>query len=248
MVLPKEFTSASTRHTTPASSPHNLCEVRNTTNHVYWACDVFFGKGVHGKVTLFEIGLATFCNRNKIDRCALGVLPPDPTKLLKASHGTSLAGASDEGEHSDFPFSVEVVCCFASFWLSWCPNLFSASGRCRGLVQGWESECWGVGGFPQMKKEKFPSVSFQSFQFSRFQRFKVSKIHFMFFGRYCSHIQDFQELIKQILRILRHPSFTKKYRILDVRFLEMSHHGIFQKWFGIFLEVFEVIWCIQKYK
>ena len=31
--------------------------------------------------------------------------------------------------------------------------------------------------------------------------------HFMFFDRYCSHIQDFQEFIRQIFIIVRRPSF-----------------------------------------
>ena len=44
-----------------------------------------------------------------------------------------------------------------------------------GLVQGWESVCWGVGGFHDLKKT-FRSFNFQSFTLvSRFQSFKFPK-------------------------------------------------------------------------
>ena len=62
---------------------------------------------------------------------------------------------------------------------------------------------------------KFPGVKVSWFQNSEvwnFQSFNDSilpNFHFMFSGRYWSRIQDFQEFIRRIVGIFRHPSFPK---------------------------------------
>ena len=87
------------------------------------------------------------------------------------------------------------------------PNL---SNRGGGLVQGWESVCWGVGEFPSLKIKKskclgfsvswspgflvalflgfLVSSSFQSSKDPKFQRCTDSRIPFHVFDRYWSHI------------------------------------------------------------
>ena len=88
------------------------------------------------------------------------------------------------------------------------------SGKCRGLVQGRESECCGVGdSFQQNQKilsfkvSKFYFPNFRSFKVSVFQRFKN---HGMLFDRYLGHIQDFQGFVRPAVEICRPPSFPKQ--------------------------------------
>ena len=111
-----------------------------------------------------------------------------------------------------------------------------------------------------MRKEISP---FLGFLISWLQRFKVSKLrtsfnvfledidpavpnlHFMLFGRCCSEIQDFQIYLTDLLDCSAFV-FSEILKMLDVRKLNYSEVHISQKGFGLFLKLFEAIWCLQR--
>ena len=78
-----------------------------------------------------------------------------------------------------------------------------------------------MGGFPSMKIK-----TFQSSQASKFHLQNFEDNHVMFFDRYWSHIQDFQELIRRILMMFRSLSFPKFSICWSSEILR------FQQWFG----------------
>ena len=113
------------------------------------------------------------------------------------------------------------------------------------------------GRFPHMNIKKpevseLPSVKVPNLHFLNFQSFKVrstkdSKHLFHIVDKYWSHIQDGQEFIRRIFRIVRSPTFATCSKMSFWKVV-IPRNNIFQSGFGIILELFEVIWCFQHSK
>ena len=53
-------------------------------------------------------------------------------------------------------------------------------------------------------------------------------------------MQDFQEIIGRIFRIVRHASFPNILEMFDFQYFEIPKNDIVQAWFAFFLDLFVV--------
>ena len=88
---------------------------------------------------------------------------------------------------------LEKVAWFLGFSVSWFQNFLVS--KCLGFEVSW---------FPSLLVSKCQS----------FNDPMLPKFHFMLSGRYWSHLQDFQDFIRQIFIMLWCPSFPKSTNIL----------------------------------
>ena len=144
--------------------------------------------------------------------------------------------------------------------------------RRGGLVQGWESGCCGLGDSFNWKISKclgfvvssflgFFVSSSQSFKASKFLSSKSSKIQqktcflididpilaecsCMLPGRYWSY-KISNKLFDRSLGFVG-PCHSKSFQKLRVASSLYFPEHYFWKWFGIFLELFGLIWCVQR--
>ena len=95
-------------------------------------------------------------------------------------------------------------------------------------------------GFLVSKFLGFKVYWFLGYKVSKFQRFNdpiLPKHHVIFFDRYRSHIQDFQDFIRRIVGIFRRPPF-RTFASFWISKKSRFANNIFQMFQGVFLILF----------